>query len=217
MNMDLAQLLHGQNTLNNLSTIKILQKGNKEKNLTIKELEKRVNDLEQCSKRDSLIISGFNVQCKSYARNVSTLYVDDYTQTYSETETIEGKVVEFLKSKDIPIDSCNVSICHPLKSKHSSSMKQSIVLKLKIPKAKLKILSNAKKLRGSDIYTNEHFRRHNADLARKAREYKRKGLILSTWTKNCNVINRTKGQTPEQCKVIIIHDNSDFIQCGVKN
>ena len=33
----------------------------------------------------------------------------------------------------------------------------------------------------------------------------------------CNVIIRTKGQTPEQCKVIAIHDESDFIQCGVKN
>ena len=90
-------------------------------------------------------------------------------------------------------------------------------MKLKSRKAKLKILSNAKKLRGSDVYINEHRTRQNADLARKTREYKRKGLILSTWTKNCNVIIRTKGQTPEHCKVITIHDDSDFIQCGVKN
>ena len=96
-------------------------------------------------------------------------------------------------------------------------MKPSIVLKLKSRKAKKKILSNAKKFRGSDVYINEHLTRQNADLARKAREYKRKGLILSTWKKNCNVIIRTKGQTPEQCKVTIIHDDSDFIQCGAKN
>ena len=96
-------------------------------------------------------------------------------------------------------------------------MKPSIVLKLKSHKAKLKILCNAKKLRGSDVYINEHLTIHNADLARKAREYKRKELILSTWRKNCNVIIKTKGQTPEQCKVITIHDDSDFIQCGVKH
>ena len=48
MSMDIAQLLHGQNSLNSLlSTIQILQKENKEKNLKIKELGKRVNDLEQ--------------------------------------------------------------------------------------------------------------------------------------------------------------------------
>ena len=62
-------------------------------------------------------------------------------------------------------------------------MKPSIVLKLKSRKAKLRILSNAKKLRGSDVYINEQLTRQNADLARKARQYRRKGLILSTWTK----------------------------------
>ena len=150
-----------------------------------------MNDLEQYSRMDNLIISGFNVQYKSYARSVSTHDVDEHTQTNSETETIESKVVLFLKSINIPIDSSNISICHPFKSKYASNMKPSIALKLKSCKAKLKILSNAKKLRGSDVYINEHLTRQNADLARKAREYKRKGLTLSTWTKNCNVIIRT--------------------------
>ena len=214
MSMDIAQLIHGQNTLNNfLSTIQILQK----EKIEIKELEKRVIDLEQYSKMDNLIISGFNVQYKSYAKSVSTHDVDDYTQANSEPEIIESKVVEFFKSKNIPIYSSDISICHPFKSKHTSNMKPSIVLKLKSRKAKLKILSIAKKLRGSDVYINEHLTIQNADLARKAIEYKRKGLILSTWAKSCNVIIRTNGQTPEQCKVITIHDESDSIQCGVKN
>ena len=176
-----------------------------------------MNDLEQYSKMDNLIISEFNAQYKSYAQGVSTHDVDDYTQTNSETETIERKVVEFLKIKNIPIDSFNISICHPSKRKHASNMKPSILMKLKRHKAKLKNPSNAKKLRGSDVYINEHLTRQNAHLARKARDSRRKGLILSTRTKNCNVIIRTNGQTPEQCKVITIHDDSDYIQCGVKN
>ena len=45
MSMDIAQLLHGQNRLNNLpSTIQILQKENKGKKIKIKELDKHVND-----------------------------------------------------------------------------------------------------------------------------------------------------------------------------
>ena len=124
MSMDIAQLLHGQNTLNNLlSTIQISQKGKKEKKIKIKELEKRVNDLEQYSKMDNFIISGFNIQYKSYTRCVSTHDADDYTQTNSETETIESKVVEFFKSKNIPIDSSDISICQPFKSKYASNMK----------------------------------------------------------------------------------------------
>ena len=55
-----------------------------------------MNDLEQYSKMENLIILAFNVQCNSYARSVYTHDVDDYTQTNSETETIEGKVVYFL-------------------------------------------------------------------------------------------------------------------------
>ena len=86
MSMDIAQLLHGQNALNSL--LSTIQKENKGKKLKIKELQKRVNDLEQYSKMDNLIISGFNVQYKSYARSVSTHDVDEHTQTNSETETI---------------------------------------------------------------------------------------------------------------------------------
>ena len=100
---------------------------------------------------------------------------------------------------------------HPLKSKHASNMKPSIVLKLKSRKAKVKILFNGKKLRGRDVYINDHLRRHNADLARNAKEYKRRELILLTWKKICNVIINTKGQTPEKFMVIASHDDSDFI------
>ena len=61
MSMDIAQLLHGQNTLNSLlSKIQILQKENDGKKLNMKELEKSVNDLEPYSKMDNLIISEFN-------------------------------------------------------------------------------------------------------------------------------------------------------------
>ena len=104
------------------------------------------------SKMDNLIISGFNVQYKSYARSVSTHGVDDYTKTNSETETIESEVVELPKNKDVSIYSSDISICHPLKSKHATNMKPSIVVKLKSCKAKQKIICNARKLKGSFVY-----------------------------------------------------------------
>ena len=72
------------------------------------------------------------------------------------------------------MDSSNISICHPLIGRHSSS----IVLRLKGQKVNLKIPSSAKSLIESDVYINEHLTRHNADLARKASE-----LILFTWKK----------------------------------
>ena len=64
---------------------------------------------------------------------------------------------------------------------------------------------------------NERLNKHNADLARNVKEYKRKGLILSTWIKTCDVIIKTKEHTLEQCEIITIHDDCDITQCGDKN
>ena len=56
-----------------------------------------MNDLEQYSKMDNLVISAFNVQYKSCAQSVSTHDVDDYAQTNRDAETIESKVAAFFK------------------------------------------------------------------------------------------------------------------------
>ena len=52
-----------------------------------------------------------------------------------------------------------LSICYPLKSKYASYMKPNIVVKLKSCKAKLKMciyIGNTKKLKGRDVYIDEH-------------------------------------------------------------
>ena len=98
--MDIGQLLHSEDMLKSLlSAIQTLQNENEEIKIEIKELQKHVNNLELYSKMNNLIISEFNIEYKSYGRSPSTHDVDDYTQTNSETEIKECKVVPFLKRR----------------------------------------------------------------------------------------------------------------------
>ena len=76
-------------------------------------------------------------------------------------------------------------------------------------------MKNARKLKGSNVYINEHLTKRNSDLAYKARKYKKMGLITSTWTYNCVVMIKIKGATPDDCKYIKINDEKDFYTAGL--
>ena len=64
---------------------------------------------------DSLIISGLNVQHRTYARTASNLPMNNYA--VQEAGTSEENVLAFLNNHDIPIKKSDVSIYHPLRSK----------------------------------------------------------------------------------------------------
>ena len=127
-------------------------------------LENRIDDLKQYSKMDNVIISGLNVQYRTYARTASNLPMDNYS--VQEAGTLEENVLAFLNKHNIPIEKSYVSICYPLKSKGRNSI---ILMKCSNRKAKLDVIKNAKKLKGSNVYINEHLTKRNSDLAHKLR------------------------------------------------
>ena len=99
------------------------------------------------------------------------------------TEILESKKVEFLRNKDLQMDSSDISICHPLTYEHRSNMKPRMTMNFKSRNVKLKSLIDAKKLKVSGVNINDYLTKHNADLARKATEYKIKEHISTTWKK----------------------------------
>ena len=164
MSDDITKIVKAQSCIQDLlKTIQALQKENEMKDIMIKTLENRIDDLEQYSKMDNVIISGLNVQYRTYARTASNLPIDNYS--VQEAGTLEENVLAFLNKHNIPIEKSDVSICHPLKSKGSNSV---ILLKCSNRKAKLDVMKNAKKLKGSNVYINEHLTKRNSDLAYKA-------------------------------------------------
>ena len=71
------------------------------------------------------------------------------------------------------------------------------------------MLKQGKKLRGTNVYLNDHLTKKNADIARQARIMRKQGLLQSTWTYNCKVFIKLNG-TPEEAKILSIKDITEL-------
>ena len=96
--------------------------------------------------------------------------------------------------------------CHTLPGKKEIP---DIVLRVTNRKTKVTLLRNAKLLKGTRVFFNEHLTRRNAQIAREARRLKREKKIISTWTRNCKVFIKTLG-TPETSQVRHIQSLEDL-------
>ena len=85
-----------------------------------------------------------------------------------------------------------------------------IIVRFVNKKSKLKVLKNVRKLKGSNVYINEHLTQKNGEIAQKARLLRRQGKICNTWTRDCNVFVKTIG-VPEFAKIHQIRNMTDFV------
>ena len=96
----------------NALTVACAQKDEK-----IKNPEDGVEDLEQHSRQDDVIITGLKTKHQTRARKVNNASVDNHADApVSEIDTLESQVIQFLEQKDIDIDKRDISIVHTLKS-----------------------------------------------------------------------------------------------------
>ena len=117
---------------------------------------------------------------------------------------VKLQVTAFLNSKGIEIDSDNIEACHPLPRRIKTD-KPAIIIRFANRKHKTELLKQGRRLKGSDVYMNEHLTKINAEIARKARFLRKQQKIQSTWTANCRIFIKLNG-SPEQAKVLIIRD-----------
>ncbi|KAM3613048.1 uncharacterized protein V6R79_019378 [Siganus canaliculatus] len=186
--------------------VKTLRIQNAEKDKRLAYLEGRVADLEQYTRMNEVIITGLRVKPRSYARAVNG---DNGTENDDlEMNTTEQQVVAFLQDKGIKVDSGNIEACHPLPRRKSSET-SAIIMRLVNRKHKSALLKQSRKLKGTNVYINEHLTKQNADLARKARYLKKQRKIQSTWTANCKVYIKMNG-SPEEAKVLAIRNMEEL-------
>ncbi len=108
-------------------------------------LEQRVDDLEQYSWADDLIITGLETKHRSYARVASPAGDQQGEDAPSEElHTLEKQVVQFLSSKNIHLESHQISACHALPHKDNKT-NPTIVVKFLNRKHKVEVLKQAKK------------------------------------------------------------------------
>ncbi len=157
--------------MESMREVQSLRKQNMEKDKRITSLENRVADLKQYSQMNDIIISGLQTRHRTYAR--ATVATDDTTVGHganaseAERESLEQQVVGFLVSKSISIDSGDIEAYHTLPSKNKSAIPAKIIC-FTNRKKKNELLRQGRKLKGSDVYVNQHLTKKNADIARRA-------------------------------------------------
>lgn len=183
-----------------MSEIKELKKQNEEKDKRIASLECRVADMEQHSRMNDIVVSGLETRPRSYARAVTTIGSGELIDT--DMDSVEQQVTAFFHSKGLSISKTDIEACHPLPRKNKND-KPAIIIRFTNRKNKNALLRQGKKLRGTDVYVNEHLTKKNADIARRARFLRKQRKIQSTWTTNCKVFIKLNG-SPEEARVLSV-------------
>ena len=192
--------------------VKELKRLNVEKDKRINDLENRIDDLEQYSRQDNLIITGFKYRHLSYSRaaNPDQEVFNHENSTEQEKVSLEDQVVELLQKHEIPIDKDSISACHTLPSKNRPQDRP-IVIRFTSRKAKIKVLQNSRKLKKDQtkpaIYINEHLTSKNNMIAKEARRLRREGKIENTWTRNCKIFIKYRMANGDEKVMIVKHMN----------
>ena len=210
LSADMSTVMKQQAILMELfAEVKLLKIEAQEKDKKIHELEKRVQDIEQYTRMEDVIITGMNVKPRSYARAAAAGRADGEDAEPEDQQSLESQMIEFFAEKDIHIKADNIAACHTLPRKDGNE-KPAIIVRFANRKHKTELLMQWKKLRGSEVYMNEHLTKKNGEIAREARRLRKQGKIKSTWTRNCKVMIRLKGATPEAEKVLTVREMKDL-------
>lgn len=189
-----------------LAEMKQLRIQNVEKDKKITDLEKRVEDLEQYSRMNDVVITGLKIKPRSYAKAVSGSAEAEPDEL--EVSSTEQQVADFFDSKGITLDLDDIEACHPL-PKRKDSDQPIVIMRFINRKNKIALLKQGRKLKGSNVYLNDHLTRKNAEIARKARFLRKHNKIQSTWVSNCKVFIKLNG-APEQAKVLVVRSLEDL-------
>ena len=171
-----------------------LQKENSEKDVQIRDLDDRVNYLEQLARNDELIITGLTIRPKTYAAAAAAADVntpegntaadENATEPTEPDVTFTDHVVNFLTDHDIPVVKSDITACFTLNKKVASGKPRPIMLKLCNNNVKVNIQRHAKNLKDTDVFINENLTARNGLLAMEARKLKKQGRIEATWSRN---------------------------------
>ena len=168
-----------------------LKRLNQEKDEKIAKLEDRLDSLEQYSRIDNIIISGFKPTYSSYSRAATYNDAPEKHELAPEKEKVnlESQVINYLNEKGVDISSNDISACHTLPGRGKKGEKP-IVICLTSRKAKIRALQsarNSKPLSETDVYVNEHLTSKNGAISKRARELKKQRKIEKTWIRNCKI------------------------------
>lgn len=181
---------------------------------TVKQLEKRLNDMERYSRRDSLVFHG--IKSASYSEAAATQNLDDSEVTINtamSSPTTEETLLKFLNGKlGVKVTANDISVAHRLPSRMSaprtaaaSQAPPPIVCKFTNRKIRDSIIRKRKDVKAAGYYINEHLTQLDSQIFQKARALLREKRIASCWTYN-GITFIKKRETDTPMKVFTIGD-----------
>ena len=182
-----------------------------EKDKQIECLEEKVEELEQYSRRDNIIITGLKTRHRTYARASTQVISDAHNQNAPEEElkNLEHQIIGFLNNKlELNIKPADINAFHTIKNKQREKH-DDIIIRFISRKNKVEVLKQSRKLKGTNIYINEHLTPKNNEIAKKARLLRKQGKISRALIRDCKVFIKTN-VIPEVAKTVIIRKMSDF-------
>jgi hypothetical protein len=162
------------------------------KDKKIKELESRIDDLEQYTRKEDLIVTGLEIK-RTFAEAV--VNVDPSASAESDKEPtmkvneVEKQTLAFLNRFGMNIEESEVSACHVLGKKKENGT-QNVIIRFVSRKTKERVLFYArtsKKFRATRVFVNEHLTKKNGEIAKRARELKKEGKLIDTWVRDTKV------------------------------
>ncbi|KAL7372664.1 hypothetical protein ABVT39_020373 [Epinephelus coioides] len=191
-----------------MDEVKYLKMLINEKDKRTEALEKRIDDLEQYTRMEDLIISGLETKHQTYSRAAATATNKGEDAPAHELQTLEQQIIQYFESKNMSVESSSIATCHTLPRKDSRS-KLATIVRFVSRKSKIKLLRQARKLSRTGVYLNEHLTKKNADIAWQARILRKQNQIQSIWTRNCKVMIRLIGR-PDTAKVVMVREMKDL-------
>lgn len=185
----------------NISTLNLNGARTDFKRATFRVALPRINDLEQYSRMEDLLISGLEIQW-TFAQAVTGDKGEKNIPAPilgSGLSSLEDQVINIFESKSI-FDSKDVAACHTFPQRNGR--KPNTIICFANRNHKMEVLRNARKLKSTGIYVNEHLTKKNAEIARYARILRKEKKIQGTWTWNCKILIKLNG-SPEQAQVIV--------------
>ena len=116
--------------------------------------EEKVDELEQYSRRDNIIITGLKTRHRNYARALrkwsTTLRIRMLLKKNSKN--LERQVIGFLNNKlELNIKPADINACHTMKNKQREKPDY-IIIRYINRKNKVEVLKQSKKLKGTNIH-----------------------------------------------------------------
>jgi hypothetical protein len=177
-------------------------------------MDKRLNDLEQYSRRDNLVIFGLTVS--SYAEAANTGHADaaNISTPRYDNNVINSVLTLFNDVLNMNVRREDISAAHRLTSRRPDDrMQQSVVIvKFNSSHTRDRIYASRVQLKNyttvdnRKIYINEHLTEFNQQLFKKTRQLLRSKKINGTWTHLGSVYIKTGIDRAAVTKRIICQD-----------